>query len=80
MKTIVLIFFIFCSMYIFSCKNNETTNDTSTEMPGGGYKERTDTLSTIDSNRSEDRGAVALDTIKNGQAVISGATSADSSR
>lgn len=73
MKTVVFLFFIVSSLYIFSCKNNDTT----TQMPDGGYKERTDSMSTAADSLSgtKDKGAVAVDTIKNGQAVISGATS-----
>ena len=73
MKTIVFIFLIICSMYIFSCVNN----DTATQDPNGGYKERSsDTGTTMPSSPdSKDRGAVAVDTIKNGQAIMSGATS-----
>ena len=72
MKTVVFVFFIISSLYIFSCKNG----DSATQMPNGGYKERTDsTNTTIDSlSDTKDKGAVAVDTIKNGQAVISGAT------
>ena len=77
MKTVVFIFFIVCSLYIFSCKNNDNT----TQMPNGGYKERTDSMTTATDSLSgtKDKGAVAVDTIKNGQAVMSGAT-VDSSK
>ena len=76
MKTLVFVFLIICSLYIFSCKNN-----TDTQMPNDGYKARTDSATAPgDSIKDKkDHGAVAVDTIKNGQAVMSGASS-DSSK
>ena len=76
MKTLVFVFFFIGSLYILSCSNN-----TSTQDPNGGYKERSDsTAATTDSvSVPKDNGAVALDTIKNGQASMSGAKS-DSSK
>lgn len=72
MKTIVFVFLFISSLYIFSCSNN-----TSTQDPAGGYKERSsDSATAIGDSVSvpKDSGAVALDTIKNGQASMSGAT------
>lgn len=78
MKTILFVLLVLCSLYLFSCKNNNT--DTSTDMPNGGNQPRTDSITTTDSGNSmQERGAVALDTVKNGQAVISGATADTSS-
>ncbi len=75
MKTFVFVFFVLCSLYIFSCKNNTTT-----QMPNGGFKARTDSTTASDTIKdNKDKGAVAVDTIKNGQAIMSGATS-DSSK
>lgn len=77
MKTFVFVFLFICSLYIFSCSNN-----TSTQDPNGGYKERSSDTSTAMSDSltvPKDNGAVALDTIKNGQASMSGAKS-DSSK
>ncbi len=76
MKTILFVLLLITSLYIFSCKNN----DTATQMPNDGYKERSDSTSASDSIVDlKDKNAVHVDTIKNGQAVISGATS-DSSQ
>ncbi len=77
MKNILSVFFLIVGLYISSCKNN----DTNTQMPNGGYKERSDSGTSMPSSPdTKDRGAVAVDTIKNGQAVISGATTSDSTK
>ncbi len=76
MKTAVFVFFILCTMYIFSCKNNNTT----TQMPDSGYKARTDSVTASDTIKDlKDRGAVGLDSVSAGQAPVSGATK-DSTR
>ena len=76
MKTLVFVFFFVCSLYIFSCKNH-----TATQMPDGGYKARTDSTTTSDTLKdNKDKAAVAVDTIKNGQAIMSGATSGSSKK
>ena len=71
MKTAVFVFFILCTLYIFSCKNNNTT----TQMPDSGYKARTDSVTASDTIKDlKDRGAVGLDSVSAGQAPVSGAT------
>ena len=76
MKTFLFVFLLISSLYILSCSNNPSTQD-----PNGGYKERSDSAATTSDSVSvpKDNGAVALDTIKNGQASMSGAKS-DSSK
>ena len=76
MKTSAFICLLSGSLFIFSCGGN----DTATKMPEGGYQQRADSATTNDTVKVvKDKNAVAVDTIKNGQAVISGATS-DSSK
>ncbi len=76
MKTFAAVCLLSGSVFIFSCGSGDTT----TKMPEGGYKERTDSATVTDTVKdTKDKNAVAVDTIKNGQAVISGATS-DSSK
>ena len=77
MKTCMIACFIIAALFISSCDNGDTT----TQMPEGGYKEKSDSGSTTGDSITDpkDKSAVAVDTIKNGQAVISGATS-DSSK
>lgn len=71
MKTAVFVFFILCTLYIFSCKNNNTT----TQMPDSGYKARTDSVTGSDTIKDlKDRGAVGLDSVSGGQSPVSGAT------
>ena len=77
MKTFILVYLVVAALFISSCGNGDTT----TQMPEGGYKEKSDSGSTTGDSITDpkDKSAVAVDTIKNGQAVISGATS-DSSK
>ena len=78
MKTLVFVFLFICSLYMLSCADNTSTKD-----PSGGYKERSsDSATAITDSVSvpKDNGAVALDTIKNGQASMSGAKSSDTSK
>ena len=72
MKTLVFVFLVIGNLYLFSCVNN----DTATQMPDSGYKERTDSVTAAGDSLSvpKDRGAVAVDTIKNGQVTVSGAS------
>lgn len=77
MKILAFIGLFCASAFIFSCGNNDNT----TQMPNGGYKQRSDSgAASGDSIKSvKDKNAVGVDTIKNGQAIMSGATS-DSSK
>ncbi len=77
MKTFILACLVMTTLFISACG----AGDTTTQMPEGGYKERSDSGSTTGDSVVDvkDKSAVAVDTVKNGQAVISGATS-DSSK
>ncbi len=69
MKKITVITSIAILLAIGSCKNNDTT----TQMPEGGYKERTDSGTSMPGGVEDNpRGAVAVDSVKNGQFNVSG--------
>lgn len=61
-------------LLVMAAACNDTNNDTSTDMPDGGYEERTsDSLGNVPgASTSVPDGAVAIDSVKNGRFNVSG--------
>ena len=68
MNRMIVALALTAGLFIASCKGNDTT----TQMPNDGYKERTDSTVMPEALQEAPRGAVAVDSVKNGQFNVSG--------
>ena len=68
MKITAAFLLVILSLLAVSCKNN-----TATQESDGGYKQRTDSNTTMPAAVEDNsQGAVAVDSVKNGQFNVSG--------